>query len=170
MEALKNATPFPSRDTVLRLGMGADGVLRVQRGQAQVEVQAKPCFPWTCATRLVSLLDGDGGEVALVDDLDDLDAASRQALERALAQSGFVFEIERIESIEDEYELRAWSVVTRQGSRRFQTKLDEWPRLVPGGHLLVRDVAGDLYRIAPPATLDPRSRKILWAYADWGGA
>jgi hypothetical protein len=31
---------------------------------------------------------------------------------------------------------------------RFQTPRDEWPREVPGGGLLIRDVAGELYFIA----------------------
>jgi hypothetical protein len=31
---------------------------------------------------------------------------------------------------------------------------------------LVRDVAGDLYRIDDLAALDERSRELLWAYVD----
>ena len=32
--------------------------------------------------------------------------------------------------------------------RTFQTRLDHWPCELPGGGLLIRDVAGDLYYIA----------------------
>jgi hypothetical protein len=37
---------------------------------------------------------------------------------------------------------------------------------MPGGGLLIRDVAGDLFFIADPRTLDRRSQKLLWAYID----
>ena len=36
---------------------------------------------------------------------------------------------------------------------------DEWPREMPDGALLIRDVAGDLYRVAEPRSLDARSLK-----------
>ena len=50
--------------------------------------------------------------------------------------------------------------------RTFQTKLDDWPRELPGGGLLIGDVAGDLYQIANRDDLDEKSRKLLWAFAD----
>jgi len=99
-----------------------------------------------------------------VADVRELDAASRAALERALAEAGFVLEVERVTSIEEEFELREWQVQTRQGPRSFQTRLDDWPRQTPGGGLLVRDVAGDLYHVPDPETLDAQSRKLLWAF------
>lgn len=150
---------------VLRLG--PDGALRLTAPTGPIAVQARPCFPWSSAGQHIALLDADGKERAMVEDPATLDPPSRRALDRALAESGFVFEIVEILDIDDEYELRAWTARTRQGARRFQTRLDEWPRTVPDGSLLLRDVAGDLYRIPPPATLDAGSRKTLWAYADW---
>ena len=66
-------------------------------------------------------------------DPEALDAASRGAREWALANAGFVFEITRVLEIEEEVEIRHWRVETRQGERRFQTRLDDWPRALPGG-------------------------------------
>lgn len=123
-------------------------------------------FPWSEPGRYVSLRDTDDEEVALVSDLLALDPASRDALERSLAEAGFVLEIVAIREVEEEIEIRRWSVDTRQGERQFQTLRDEWPRGLHDGSLLIRDVAGDLYRIAEPKDLDRASRKILWAYVD----
>ena len=50
--------------------------------------------------------------------------------------------------------------------RSFQTHLDDWPRALPNGGILIRDVAGDLYRIAPPSQMDRKSRELLWAFVD----
>jgi hypothetical protein len=37
---------------------------------------------------------------------------------------------------------------------------------LPGGGLLVRDVAGDLYYLGETLALDRRSRALLWAFVD----
>lgn len=102
----------------------------------------------------------------MVDEPAALDEASRAALERALAIAGFVLEVARVVSIEEEVEIRQWSVETTSGPRSFQTHLDEWPRVLPDGELLIRDVAGDLYKIGAPRTLDRKTRELLWAFVD----
>ena len=96
----------------------------------------------------------------------ELDPASRKALEEELVLAGFVLRVDRILAIEEEIEIRSWRVVTQQGPRSFQTPRDEWPREAPGGGLLVRDVAGDLYRIEKPRDLDAKSQRCLWAFVD----
>jgi uncharacterized protein DUF1854 len=95
-----------------------------------------------------------------------LDRESRRALEEALVEAGFVLRITRVLEIEEEVEIRRWRVVTAQGPRRFVTRLDDWPRALPGGGLLIRDVAGDLYHLADPAQMDRDSRELLWAFVD----
>ena len=67
-----------------------------------------------------------------------------------MAEAGFVFEVTRVNEVEEEVEIRHWQVETRQGTRSFQTRLDDWPRALPGGGFLIRDVAGDLYRLPEP--------------------
>ena len=129
-------------------------------------VTVRPCFPWSESRRYISLRDDDNVEVALVRDPAELDLASRRALEQALAEAGFLLEVTRVLAIEEEVEIRHWQVETRQGPRTFQTRLDDWPRKLPEGGFLIRDVAGDLYHIAAPATLDPHSRELLWAFVD----
>ncbi len=95
-----------------------------------------------------------------------LQQPARRVLEEALAAAGFVFEVTRVTTIEEEVEIRHWRVDTRQGPRSFQTRLDAWPRVLPHGGLLIRDVAGDLYHLADPGALDPQSRALLWAFVD----
>ena len=102
----------------------------------------------------------------MVATLDDLEDDSRRVLEGAIVEAGFVLEVTRIDDIDEEVEIRTWKVETRQGPRSFQTRLDDWPTGVPGGGIVIRDVAGDLYHVADPNTLDERSRKWLWAFVD----
>ncbi len=143
-----------------------DGQLWAHRRGEECAVFVRRCFPWSEPTDYVSLRGSDEKEFALIRDPAELDNASREVLEQALAEAGFVLEISAIESVDEEVEIRNWKVETRQGPRSFQTRLDDWPRQVPSGGTLIRDVAGDLYYVQDPASLDKKSRDLLWAFVD----
>ena len=166
MNTLERAVPAYREKPSIAVRHHGDGRLVAMVGERTVPVKLRQCFPWSEPTRHVSLRDDDDKEVALVDEPASLDAESRQALETALAEAGFVLEVSRVIDIEEEIEIRQWTVETRQGKRSFQTHLDDWPRPLPDGGLLIRDVAGDLYRLADPSTLDKKSRALLWAFVD----
>jgi hypothetical protein len=148
------------------LARGPDGRLWCGEGVEARPVTVRRCFPWTEPGRYVSLRDDAGAEVELVPDPAALDPPSREALEEALAEAGFLLEVVGIHAIEEEVEIREWRVDTRQGPRRFQTRLDDWPRALPGGGYILRDVGGDLYRIPEPESLDADSRNRLWSFVD----
>src|SRR5438046_8710029 len=86
-----------------------------------------------------------------------------------MAAAGFVFKVTQVTAIEEEVEIRHWRVETVQGTRSFQTRLDAWPRLLPHGGLLLRDVAGDLYHGAAPAAPGQQNRPRLLAVVDQRG-
>ena len=151
---------------VLALRSVGEGRLVAVVGGKDVEVRVRQCFPWSEPRHHLSLRDKDEREVALVEDPALLAAESRAALEQALADAGFVLEVTRVVEIDEEVEIRQWTVETKHGRRSFQTHLDDWPRALPMGGLLIRDVAGDLYRLAAPHDMDRRSRELLWAFVD----
>lgn len=154
------------REEELVLERRTDGRLWARRGADARPVVVRRCFPWSESSRYISLRDDEQAEVALIKDPAELVPSSRQALLDALAEAGFVFEVIRVIEVEEEVEIRHWRVETRQGSRSFQTRLDDWPRALPGGGFLIRDVAGDLYRLPEPGTMDKHSRQLLWAFVD----
>jgi hypothetical protein len=159
MEATVVRRPETAASTELSLERRADGQLWAVRGGVERAVRVRRCFPWSEPARLLSLRDDEEEEFALVNDPAALDARSRVALEAALV-------VTRVHQIEEEVEIRRWHVETRQGPRRFVTRLDDWPRQLPGGGLLIRDVSGDLYHLADPARLDQHSRALLWSFVD----
>ncbi|MBV9879058.1 MAG: DUF1854 domain-containing protein [Gemmatirosa sp.] len=150
----------------LALRTAGDGHLVAEIDGAAVTVRVRQCFPWSEPCRHLSLRDGEDREVALVEDPARLPPGSRAALEQALAEAGFVLQVTQVRSIDEEVEIRHWHVETAQGARSFQTRLDEWPLALPDGALLIRDVAGDLYRLPAPAEMDRASRALLWAFVD----
>lgn len=143
-----------------------DGRLVIIADDRPIAVRLRQCFPWSEPGLHLSLRDDEDREVAIIDDPAQLDDDSRRALEQAIAEAGFVLEVTRVLSIEEEVEIRQWTVETMQGRRAFQTHLDDWPRILPSGGLLIRDVAGDLYRFSSPTTMDRKSRELLWAFVD----
>ena len=151
-------------DEDLVLQVAGDGRLHVMTEDGPVAVRLRQCFPWSEPHRHLSLRDDNEREVVLVADPSRLTPESRRALEQALTVSGFVLEVTHVLSIEEEVEIRQWTVDTVHGRRSFQTHLDDWPRVLPMGGLLIRDVAGDLYRLADPQLMDRRSRELLWAF------
>ena len=153
------------RGSELRLRRSSGRLIAVVEGRA-VLVRLRQCFPWSEPNRHLSLRDEDDEEIALVEDPASLEPESRRALEEAVAEAGFVLEVVRVLSIEEEVEIRQWKVETKHGPRSFQTHLDDWPRTLPMGGLLIRDVAGDLYLLAAPEKLDRRSKELLWAFVD----
>lgn len=150
----------------IRIVRGDDGQFSAQWDGHTALVRVNRCFPWSRPDEYVSLRDIDDREVALVHDTNQLDPGSREALAQALAEESFVFEVTRIDSIAEEFEIRNWRVQTRQGSRTFQTRRDAWPLKVGRGGYIVRDVCGDLFHIDDPKQLDAASRKRLAAYID----
>ena len=157
--------PREEADELDLRSVGDSRLVVVRDGEA-IAVRLRQCFPWSEPHRHLSLRDARDREVALVEDPSTLNPESRQALERALVIAGFVLEVTRVLSIDEEVEIRQWTVVTVQGPRSFQTHLDDWPRVLPGAGLLIRDVGGDLYRFSNPAAMDRRSRELLWAFID----
>lgn len=139
-----------------------DGRLALQTETGPEAVQISRCFPWTAPGQFLSLRNTEGEEKLFLKSTDELDPASRKILETEIAQSSDTFQIESIQSLKKEIELRCWEVTTRQGTRSFQTELDEWPRELPDGTFLVEDLFGDLYIVPALDKLDPVSRKCFW--------
>ena len=163
-EPMKTNGAPPAEGVSLR--SDGDGRLLASVADRLVPVRLRQCFPWSEPRRHLSLRDDKDREVALIDDPALLAPESRRALEDALAAAGFVLVVVRVLEVDEEVEIRHWKVETVHGPRSFQTHLDDWPRLLPGGDLLIRDVAGDLYRLRDTRMMDRRSRELLWAFID----
>lgn len=139
-------------------------VIKKEDESQSIPVTLRPCFPWSEPRRFLSLRDDENNERALILDLDELDAESRQLIEGTLAEARFTFTIERIHRIDRDFDLRIWRVKTSQGERSFLTEDDGFPRDRPDGSIVFHDLMGDLYVVPDPEALDKHSRDLLWAW------
>ncbi|MCH2154404.1 MAG: DUF1854 domain-containing protein [Opitutales bacterium] len=162
-----NTTAEPSKKSTLQLELCATGRLGMRDEAGKLKaVNVSPCFPWSHPESFISLRDDDNKELGFIDDLDALDPTSKALVSDALSPTKFTFEITEIRKIDRDFELRTWRVETNRGPRSFQTMLDSHPRVLPDGTVLIKDLAGDLYQINDPQSLDRRSRHRLSIYID----
>jgi len=143
-------------------------VLRQPKDGQTVEtpVQVACCFPWSRPGEFISLRDDKGKEQALIERLGDLPPGPRGLIEEDLASRTFVPRIEAVESITPQAELFHWRIVTDAGPRSLLTPRHDYLHTLPDGKVVIKDVSNDLYLLENPSRLDPKSRRLLWAYLD----
>lgn len=150
----------------IRLRRDTDGRLFIHADEEGrwVPVAIRPCFPWSRSGAFLSLRDEDNNEYALIPDPEQLPGHARIPLLETLAETRFTFEIRSVIKVENDFELRVWTVLTAQGKRTFCTKTDDWPDRHDDGRVVFSDLGGDLYVINDLESMDPRSKRILWSY------
>ncbi len=148
----------------LNLRRGKNGILCVSHESSDTEVSIKQCFPWSGPDEFLSLRDSDDNEVYLIKDINELDETSQRLIQEELNFSQFVLKVSQVKKIEEDIELRQFHVVTEQGERVFQTKLEDWPEVLESGIITIQDLAGDIFRIEDWQSLDFKSKKELSAY------
>lgn len=166
MEALSLVEMSSAGESAFELTLLPDGLLQLRSGGKTYKVKVQRCFPWSEPLQFLSLRDMENQERLLIKELGELNEASQLVVMQAIAESQFCFSITEIVGIEEEYEMRTWQVMTEQGPRRFQTKLDDWPRHVPGGGRIIRDVHGDLYLIPRLETLPQKTQEVIRVFVD----
>jgi ATP-binding cassette subfamily B protein len=139
-------------DAVLRLALG-DG--------SSLNVAARRCFPLTDPERFICLVDARGHELACIESRALLGAASRQALEQALASSELLPRVERIQWVREEATQSRWRVVTDRGLRDFVVEQEDHIRRLADGRHLITDSFGMRYLVPGLEELDAKSRRLL---------
>ena len=144
-----------SRDPYGKLLMTtADG--QVIEGVAPVRA-----FPIQSPDEGISLVQGDGKEVAWIEHLDDLPPASRTLLIEELEGREFMPEISRVKSVSSFATPCTWDVATDRGDTQFVLKGEEDIRRIGAASLLIADNHGIQFLIRDMFTIDKHTRKIL---------
>ena len=132
----------------------ADGVVH----EGVVPVRA---FPIAAPAEGIALVRTDGHELAWIDRLDDLPAATRTLIEDELASREFVPEIRRLRHVSTFAIPSTWDVETDRGEARFILKGEEDIRRLGAATLLIGDSHGVQYLIRDLSSLDRTSRRLL---------
>ena len=151
-----NEMPFQlERDAHGQLVLtSADGV----RHLGVVPVRA---FPIAAPNEGLSLVDGDGREVAWVASLDTLDSPLRALIADELLSREFTPVICRIVSVSTFSTPSIWQVETDRGITTFVLKGEEDIRRLSEGALWIADSHGIQFIVRDRRALDRRSRRLL---------
>jgi hypothetical protein len=139
-------------------------VLTLADGRRHVGVAPVRGFPISDPRHGLSLCDGDGHEVAWVDDLDALPADVRETLEAELRDREFLPQIRRVLRVSLQVDPCEWEVETDHGRTTFVLKSDDDVRRLGPNRAIVTDAQGIRYLIPDTTSLDRASRRILERY------
>lgn len=134
------------------------------RDQPVVDVRVARCFPWSVPDQYVSLRDADGREVALLKNLEELDSASRDVVERELADKIFNPKIKKIISFNDEFGVVSITAETDRGTVTFQVRGRDDVRVLSSTRALLRDADGNCYELEDIRKLDGPGRQWMSRY------
>ena len=150
-------------NTVFDLQRDAFGrlVLIDAEGQRHEGVVAVRAFPIAAPDEGVSLVDGDGHELAWIERLSALAPALREQVEQALEQREFMPVLQRLIGVSSFGTPSTWDVQTDRGAARFVLKGEEDIRRLGPGLLIVNDAHGVQYLIRDLHRMDAASRKLL---------
>jgi len=157
----------PGHRPVDRLERDAAGRLLVHfaGGDApQTELRLVRYFPWSMPDAYVSVRDEQGRELAVITDLQELDADSRAVLEIELREKVFNPRILRIVEYSHEFGISSVKAETDRGPVTFQFRGRSAFRLLSPTRALIRDVDNNTYELPDYDRLDAASRRHLRRY------
>ncbi|MDB5907032.1 MAG: hypothetical protein JWP34_1146 [Massilia sp.] len=136
-------------------------VLTTEDGQLHHGVSPVRAFPIQSPDQGISLVLGDGKEVAWIDALADLPPVVHALLQDQLDGREFMPEIAHIASVSSFATPCTWFVKTDRGDTEFVLKDEGDIRRIGDAALLVADNHGIHYLVRNMFTIDKHSRKIL---------
>jgi hypothetical protein len=118
------------------------------------------CFPRSAKESFIAVVDAEGGEIGIIEDLARCRPETRQLLKQLLDMAYHIPQITKINKITMQGFVPVWDVETDRGhhvfelrSRRELLKLDD--------RILLRDADGNNYEIVNYKALDKHSRALL---------
>lgn len=124
-------------------------------------LSVEPCFPVTQPGRFLVFRDGDGDEVGILMDINDLSHGCRDVVATELAKQHFIPIITRVDAIHREFQIPQWEVQTDRGPRRIELRSRHDAQRLGGGRIYLRDADGNGYLIPDVKALDPQSQRHI---------
>ena len=125
-------------------------------------VEPRRLFPVSRADKYITLLDGEGVEVAEIRDMSDLLPEAREIVARSLDDFYLVPTITRILSISEKADILRWTVETDRGIHSFDVRNRYHDvKVYPDGRVRICDSDDNRYTIKDYKELDAHSRKLM---------
>ena len=136
--------------------------LELFSGETYEGLEPRRLFPMSGLTRYITLLDGELKEKAIIRKLEDLDEASRRAIEECLEEYYMIPKIVEMIDVTEKYGVITWTCRTDRGLRSFRIRSRTNDiKVLYDGRVLIRDSNDNRYEIDDYRTMDKKSRAIL---------
>ena len=136
-------------------------VIQLPDGNTHTKVEPIRSFPVSETTRYIALIDNEGEEIGIIEDMRNLPAKSREILAEELQKRYFMPKITKINSIEGQYGVTHWNVETSQGDVEFGMRTRYDIVTFENGRVLIKDADGNRFEIENYEKLDPKSYALL---------
>lgn len=148
---------------LLRLEAAEGSLMNARHGSSSwKDCHIVLCRPLNEPAGLGLLEDKSGTELAMLQPLENLNAASQKVLQNSLRLRGLTARILSIDSLAHQYGAVYWSVKTDRGAREFVLRgLTEHVRWLGDKRIIITDVDGNRFEISDMSALDKPSRDLL---------
>lgn len=144
------------------LGRNGRGELTFSKRSGEIgSLRLKCAFPLSAPRQMLSLIDDNGQEFALIEDLDDLEARAREVIEHELERASFAPEVRAIVAVSTPDWPSVWTVETDRGRTELSLSGEECLRRLGRFSLLIQEDSGLEFRIPDWGRLDRRTRRFL---------
>ena len=143
-----------------------NNLVNVEResGEKYEMLEPRRLFPVSNLESYITLLDGEGEEIAIIKAISDLSEDSRKVIRESLSNYYLVPKITRIVAITEKYGTLRWDVETDRGVKSFDIRNRNHDiKVQKSGTVRVRDADDNRYVIDDYKLLDAHSRAQLIA-------
>ena len=138
--------------------------LTLKDGTEYTALEPRRLFPVSRVDSYITLLNEEGVEVAVIKELSDLNAASREVIEYSLNDYYLVPHILKIYSVSEKNGKIHWAIETERGYKEFDVRnRNHDVRVYSDGRVRVRDSDDNRYIITDYRKLDKHSRQQMIA-------
>lgn len=129
-------------------------------------LEPRRLFPLSDTGHYITLLNNLEKEIALIRDVNNLDAVSRQALEDCFREFYMIPKITQILEIIDKYGTLTFRVMTDRGEIEFRVRNrhSDIKGINKGKRIIIRDSDDNRYEIPDFELLDKKSKHLMFSY------
>lgn len=160
---IEYAPTEPYKAHEIRVYRAPKNTVRMTVGDERSYIRVRPvqASPMAYPNQYIALLDSKNEEVAFIENMENLDETSKQVIEEEMARRYLKAHIESIYSIQMEYGVAYWDVMTDRGRREFVIRGHDSTFWVSETRLLLTDVDGNRFEIIDYKKLDTASVKMI---------
>lgn len=130
-------------------------------GTSHSNVEAVRSFPLTDSNKYIALLDSEGKEIGIIQDIKQLSRESAETLVSELRKRYFMPKITKIHELDGEFGVTRWVVETNRGPVTFSMRTRYDVVSLENGRVLIKDADGNRYEIENYHHLDAASLALL---------